>query len=562
MKKTWSSILAMLMVCALVLTACSSGGGTSTADSSNEAASTATESTVEESTSTEESTAEASTGASDIVAATDADFVTMDPADATNTMDGAVQRLIMDGLFGFDREMKVINMLATGYTANDNATEYNITLREGIAFSDGVAWNADAAKANLDKLSDQSLGLKRNGLFSMIDSTEVVSDYEIKVTLNEPFGAFINTLAHPAGVMMSPAQIEAGQDVCAQNPVGTGQYTFVEWRPGEFLKIELNPDWWGYDAGICGGTALVASNAGFDSITFKPVGENATRVAMIQSGDADYIYPVPTESFSVLEADPNVNVVGEESIIMQYVYINTQKEIFSDVRVRQALNHAISKEAYVQVVYNGYSTPAESYMSPAVQFYQAQEPYEYDLEKAKELMTEAGYADGFEMDILLVNTTTSIKFAEFLQQQLGEIGITINITPVESGTFSEMVDGNTGGGAAAPYDAVLRGWSPSTGDADWVLRAIFSLTLSPPNGSAYSYFDNADFEAAIAAGLGSADLTVRGDAYATAQQILWEECPAVPMGNTFNTWATSTKIDGCGRYPDGGVYFRDGVYLG
>ena len=546
-----------LLLC-LILAAMGMAGCGSTASTGTTAAATA-------GTGTEPGTTaavpEERSASSDIVAATDNDLVTLDPHDATNTMDGAVQRMIMDGLFGFDMEMNVVNMLATGYEANDSATEFIIPLREGVSFTDGTAWNAEAAKANLDRMADQSLGLKRNGLFAMIDTTEIVDEYTVKVNLKYSFGAFINTLAHPAGAMISPVQIAAGKGTCASDPVGTGQYKFVEWRPGEYWKLELNEDWWGYRAELNGGTPFVDPKAGFSSITFKPVTEAATRVAMIQSGDADYIYPVPTESYQVLAADPNINAYGDESIIMYYAYLNTQKEALSDVRVRQALNYAIDKNAYVAVVQNGLATVATSYMSPAVQFYVEQPAYEYNIEKAKELLAEAGYGDGLTLKVLTTNSSLMLKFAEFTQQQLAMVGITLTVEALEAGTFSEQVDSNTGGGSEAVYDIVLRGWSPSTGDADWVLRAIFSSTLAPPKGSAYSYFENEDFDKAIQGGLNSADLEVRAEAYERAQEILWEQCPAVPMGNSFNTYATSPRLSNVGRLKDGAIYFREGYFV-
>lgn len=499
--------------------------------------------------------------ASDIVVAISSDIVTLDPADTTNTLDGGIQRMIMDGLFGFDKDMKVINMLATEYEANDNATEFTISLREGISFTDGEPWNAAAAKSNLDKLADQSLGLKRNGLFAMIDNTDIVDEYTIKVVLKYSFGAFINTLAHPAGVMMSPKQIEAGLEASASDPVGTGQYKFVEWRVGEYIKLELNPQWWGYDAEISGGTPLVASNAGFSTITFKPVTEAATRVSMLQSGDADFIAPVPSESFSVLQSDPSIKAESAEGIVVNYLYLNTKKEALSNVKVRQAINYAIDRDAYCQVVKNGLASPATSHMAPNVQFYKARETVAYNVEKAKALLAEAGYANGLTLTAYCTNASESVKWGEFVQQQLAQIGITLKVEPNEQGTISEKINNFSGDGKDAVYDIYLRGWSPSTGDADWVLRALWSKTMVPPNGSNYAYYDVPEYEALVEAGLASADPEIRRAAYEEAQDMLWEDVPSVAIANNFNTWASSGHVTGLSIYPDGALYMRDGVYV-
>ena len=144
----------------------------------------------------------------DVVGAMNVDFTTMDPMDTSDTLSGGIQRLMMDGLFGFDDNMKIIPMLATDYEANENATEYVIHLRQGISFTDGTPFNAEAAKANLDRWGDKELGLKRTTLLcNVLESTEIVDEYTVRVKLSQPFGAFIATLAHPACVLMSPKVI-------------------------------------------------------------------------------------------------------------------------------------------------------------------------------------------------------------------------------------------------------------------------------------------------------------------------------------------------------------------
>ena len=243
----------------------------------------------------------------------------------------------------------------------------------------------------------------------MLKSTEAVDEYTVKVTLTEPFGAFVATLAHPACVLMSPQVIEQGKEACAERPVGTGQYLFKEWIAGDHTTVTLNKDWWGYDPEICGGKALAEPDAGFQSITFRPVGENASRVAMLQSGEADFIWPVPTESMETLAADENVYVGADEGIVVRYMFMNTQKAPFNDVRVRQAMNYAIDKDAYIAVVKNGLASKATSILGPATQHYKRNEPYAYDLEKARKLLTDAGYPDGFETSLICTTTTSDLK---------------------------------------------------------------------------------------------------------------------------------------------------------
>lgn len=555
MKKTSKKFLSLLTAAAVAASLAACGGsGSQTPSGTTTAASTDAGT----------SSAAAEPGASisrdtDITAAIPVDFTTMDPMDTSDTLSGGIQRMIMDGLFGFDDEMELIPLLATEYTANEDATEFTIKLREGISFTDGTPWNADAAKANLDRWGDKTLGLKRTTLLcNIIDHTDIVDDYTVTVKLTESFGAFINTLAHPACVIVSPKVIEAGPEACASAPVGTGQYKFVEWIAGETTKLELNPDWWGFDADICGGTALADADAGFKSITFRPVSENATRVAMLQSGDAQVIWPAPTESVDALAKDPNITVGKGEGIVVRFLMLNTQKEIFKDKRVRQAVNYALDKDAYVAVVKNGLASVATSVIGPATSFYKANEPYKYNVEKAKELLAEAGYPDGIKFNMMYSNTTSNTKQAEFYKQQLAKAGIEVELIGLENAILNQRVQDTDAPGAEAEVDTYISGWSSSTGDADWALRPLLCKESEPPLSYNTCYYENEEFDELIYKALSTADETVRAECYAKAQDIVWEDSPIVAMANDFNTWAISKNISNVSIYPDGAINFRNG----
>lgn len=555
MKKTKTKLLAVLLTAAMgALTACGGSGSSET----TAAASGDTQAAAETTAAVELAPGESVSQDTDITAAMLVDFTTMDPMDTSDTLSGGIQRLMMDGLFGFDDNMKIIPMLATDYEANDDATEFTIHLREGIQFSDGTPWNAEAAKANFDRWGDKNLGLKRTTLLcNVLKETEIVDDYTVKVTLESPFGAFIPTLAHPACVVMSPAVIAKGNEECAKNPVGTGQYTFVEWVAGEHATIALNKDWWGYDADICGGTALVDPDAGFKTITFKPVSENATRVAMLQSGDAQFIWPVPTESMDALRGDSNVTVGQEEGIVVRYLMMNNQKAPFNDVRVRQAINYAINKDAYCAVVKNGVATPATSIIGPAVQYYKGNDVYEYDIEKAKSLLAEAGYPDGFKTTLMCASTTTNLKQCEFIQQQLAQVGIDVEINALESAVVNQKIEDVDVPGSEAEVDMYVIGWSPSTGDADWGIRPMMAIESEPPMSYNICYYENEEVDQLLKDALATADDTKRAEAYAKVQDIIWEESPLVCLANDANTWATSANMVDAKLFPDNCLNLRN-----
>lgn len=575
MKKNLKKLTALALVGAMALSLAGCGGGGNSSDTSADAEATTAAGGDAAAESSDTAAAlpvspeeivvpegESVSQETDVVGAMNVDFTTMDPMDTSDTLSGGIQRLIMDGFFGFDDEMEIIPMLAESYEANEDATEYTLHLRQGISFTDGTPFNAEAAKANLDRWGDENLGLKRTTLLcNVIDNTEIVDDYTVKVHLQEPFGAFIATLAHPACVLMSPEVIAQGNEACAENPVGTGQYTFVEWVAGDHATVELNKDWWGYDPEICGGTALAEPDAGFKSITFKPVAENATRVAMLQAGDADFIWPVPTESMATMAEDSNLYVGAEEGIVVRYLFMNNQKAPYNDVRVRQAMNYAINKDAYIAVVKNGLSSVATSIMGPATQHYKANDPYPYDPEKAKELLAEAGYPDGFETTLICASTTANLKQAEFLQQQLAQVGIKMNINSLESAVVNDTVENVSGPGSEAEVELYIIGWSSSTGDADWAIRPLLATESEPPMSYNICYYENEEFDNLLYEALKTADESIRAEKYAEAQDIIWEDCPMVCLANDYNTWATSNKIANVKVFPDNCLNVRNARML-
>ena len=169
--------------------------------------------------------------AKDVVVAVGSNFTTLDPYDANDTLSQAVAKSFYQGLFGLDKDMKLKNVLAESYTVSDDGLIYTLKLRQGVKFQDGTDFNAAAVKANLDRASDPENHLKRYNLYKNIDKTEAVDPTTVKITLKQPFSAFINILAHPATAMISPAALEKyGKDIGFHPAPGR-----ISWIPGTRL---------------------------------------------------------------------------------------------------------------------------------------------------------------------------------------------------------------------------------------------------------------------------------------------------------------------------------------
>src|SRR5438477_7761947 len=324
--------------------------------------------------------------AKDVVFTVASTFTTTDPYDANDTLSQAMAKSFYEGLFGFDKDMKLITVLAEGYESSKDGLVYTIKLKKGIKFHDGTDFKADAVKANLDRVTNPDNHRKRYGLYNNnIAKVEAVDDYTARITLKTPFSPFIAQLAHPSTVMISPAALKQyGNKDIAFHPVGTGPFKFVEWKQTDYLKVAKFDGYWkkGYPK--------------VDTITWKPVVDNNSRAAIMQTGEAHFTYPVPYEVAEVLKTKPELEVVVAPSIVLRYLSMNTLKMPFVNQKVRQAIAYAINKEALAKVAFNGYAAPAEGVAPQGVQYAVKIGPWPYDVAKAKQLMTEAGYPNGFE----------------------------------------------------------------------------------------------------------------------------------------------------------------------
>ncbi len=492
--------------------------------------------------------AAASTGAKEIVVAQYADVVSLDPQDTNDNASYGPEKLMFEGLVGFNEKMEMQAMLAERWDASADATTFTFYLRQGVKFHDGTPFNADAVKYNFDRVTNPDNKLKRYGLYSIIAKTEVIDDYTVKFTTSQPFGAMLATFAHPAGGIVSPAAAKQGADVFAfgKQPVGTGPYKFVEWVPGDHLTVEKFDGYWNPEQG-----------AQVDRFVIKPVPEAGTRISMLQAGDAHFINQVPYPQVELVKGSTDISLVENEAIYTYWVAMNTQKEPFTDKRVRQALNYAIDKQAIIDSVLAGYGKLIDSPLAPRVWGYKSVKTYPYDPEKAKSLLAEAGVSN-FTTTLWAADSTDAKQVAVAIQGQLMDVGVTAEITNMEAATLSAE--------RFKPFEqnkSMLNyaGWSPSTGDADWGLRPLLSKESWPPASFNLAFWDNPDFDAQIKAGLMTADADTRMAAYAKAQEIVMEEAPWIFLWMTTVLGGISNKVSGMVIQPDGIGYYRTGHFV-
>ncbi len=470
---------------------------------------------------------------------------TLDPWNTNQIVTQAVAKSFYEGLFSFDKDLKVKSALATSYDLSADRKVYTFKLRQNVKFHDGTKFDAAAAKANFDRVMNPKNRLLRASMVSRVASVDVVDPLTLRVILKEPFAPFINTLAHPSAVMISPAAIDQyGKDI-GLHPVGTGPFQFVEWKQTEAVVGKKFDGYWksGYPK--------------IDRITWKPVLENNTRAAMLQTGEADFVYPLPYEQASSIQKNAKFAVESIPSILVRFLAFNMLQKPFDDPRVRQAIGYAINKEALAKVAFGGFAFPARGFVPQGVKYAVASEPIPYSLQKAKELLKEAGYPNGFETTLWGgYNDTTTQKVLQFLQQQLMQVGIKVSVQALEPGQRVELVD-SWANPKAAKWRLYHIAWSSSTGEADWALRPLFSTEGWTPKLGNVSFYSNQLVDESLAKALVSADESEKIALYKTAQEQLLKDLPRIPLVTLKLVWAHSKRLSGVYVMPDGSFNFEE-----
>lgn len=524
LRKKLTAIISLALVLSMVFTACGSGqlsgSGVSGAQSAAGSA--------------------AGTGAkskdNDLVIAMSESVLTLDPHNMSSTTTISANRTMYESLLTFDKDMKIIPLLAKSYDISKDGLTYTFKLQTGVKFTDGTDFNADAVKANIERAMDEKNNLKPRKYFAKVKEVKCPDASTVQVVLSEPYSVFINKMTNFG--IVSPKAIKDGTKL-ASTADGTGPYKFKEWVQGDHLTVVRNDGYWGTKPTV-------------DSLTFKVVPESGARIAMLQTGEADMAYPMPPEQIKSLDGTKDIKVTSVASNIMYYVTLNMSKKPFNDVKVRQAMNYAIDKDAFIKAVYGGYGDHATSPMASTTQYYSKQNEYTFNIQKAKELLKEAGYPDGFSTSIWSDNTSDSVKGMQFINQQLAQVGIKAEVVPMEGATLGDKIN-EAKTAADSKIEMWYVNWSPSTGDADGALRALFYSKNIPPVNANTAYYNNPQIDQLLDQGLAQTDPSKLTSIYADAQKTIWDDAPWLFLGQPMVQYGIKSYVSNVYMLADGSI---------
>lgn len=473
--------------------------------------------------------------------------ISLDPQDTNDNLSFGIENTVYEGLLSFDKDMRMIPVLAENLPdASADAKTFTFHLRKGVKFQDGQPLNSAAVKASFERVLNKDNKLRRNSLFAPIDSIDAPDDSTVVFKLKEPFGAMVPTFAHPAGKILAPSTFskgpQQGKDFLHDNMVGTGPFKLKSYDKQQgIVEVEKNPDYWNKSQG-----------PNVDAIAFKPMSEAATRVNALKAGEIQFLASVPPAQADELKGAPNINVVASKSVYSFYMAFNVNVPPFNKKEVRQAINYAIDKDALRKAVLRGYADPMDTPIPAGIQHSKSVGTYPHDVAKAKALLAQAGYQNGFEATVWMNTSTERRDMATAIQAQLKEVGIKVTPEPMDAPTLNSKIWSQSK--ETTKMQMYLGGWSASTGDADWGLRPLLygdAGPNGPQNLYNVGYYSQPEVNTQVENALKTADESKRAAYYAKAQELIWEDAPWAFLYVPNNIIATTKNISGAFMQGDG-----------
>ncbi len=475
-----------------------------------------------------------------IVVGRGADAPSLDPATTSDAESSKVTRNLFEGLVSDKQGTTEIEpALAESWQVSPDGRTYTFKLRQGVKFHDGTEFNADAVVTNYTRWVNQEGGGSFDyfqtvfGGFAgdqnlLTESVQAVDPSTVEFKLKRPFGPFIGALSLPAFGFVSPTALKSGKPL-NNNPVGTGPFKLKEWKPNETLTLERNPDYWKPD------------EPKIDQVIFQVVPEPQARLTALSTQQLDLMDGLSPDLLKSAEADAKLQVFKRPSFNIGYLGFNVEKPPFDKLPVRQAINHAINKEAMIQAFYQGNAQPAVNPMPPSIPGYADQIPaYDYNPEKAKQLLSEAGFANGFDTEIWISNRGSQVlpnaaRMAEAFQQDLAKVGIRVKIVDLEWATYLQQ----TRDGKQAMF---MLGWVGDFGDAESFLGSLFNGNNIPGNNR--FRYNNPTVNQLLREALALTTESERNAKYVQVQELLKRDAPLVPLVHVSLLLAGSKQVVG------------------
>jgi len=465
--------------------------------------------------------------------------------DAPVTNDGEsnlVIKQILEGLCDYDSDFRVIPVLATEWNASEDGKVWTIKLRQGVKFHDGTDFNAAAVVYNFERMWDKAHPQHKNTFApfqsafgykgdSVIEEIKALDNYTVQFTLNKSQATFMANLAMVSFSLNSPTAIEKYGDQIGQHPVGTGPFVFKEWKRNDSITLEKNPNYWDKNA------------PKLDKIIFRVIPDPTARLTALKAGEIDFIDSITPLEVEGAKQNKNLKVYTRKAFNTAYLAMNNDKAPFNDLRVRQAVSLAINIQGMTDSFLKG-SEPAKGILPPSLLGYNNELPeHEYNPGKARELLTQAGYPNGFDIELFELPIVRGYmpnpkKAAEALQADLAKVGIRVKLVTFEWATYLQKIKNGE-------HTLAMYGWGSDNGDPDNFLYVLLDKSNAvPPSAQNISMYKNEQVHELLLKGQITVDPAKRVQFYKDAQTLISRDVPMIPLIHASVATATGKNVMG------------------
>lgn len=449
--------------------------------------------------------------------------VGLDPADVSDGFSVNVTSNMFDTLVRFKANgTEVEPSLAESWSVSPDGLNWTFRLRRDVMFHDGTPFNADAVVFSTERQMDAKHPYHHGQFeyagftYQNVKSVTKVDTYSVRFTLSAPFAPFLSNMAMFSTSISSPTAIKKYGKDYFKNPVGTGPFRFVEWVQKDHVTLQANQDYW-------------AGRPCVDRLVIRGIPDNTVRLLEMERGRVHVMDQINPPDYDRIRKNSNLVLFTGPGLNVGYLALNVQKDPFKDVRVRRAVNHAVNKDALARAFYGGIARPATNPMPPTVWgFNDGVKGYAFDLERAKQLLAEAGYPNGISTELWWPNRarpylTQPQKVAEALQQQLARANIRAKLVTFEWGTYLDKTD-------SGEHPMAILGWIGDNGDPDNFLYVLLDAdNAKPGTATNISFYGNSRVHDLLIKAQQTAGQAERARLYRQAQEIIFQDAPWVPL---------------------------------
>ena len=442
--------------------------------------------------------------------------------------------------------------LAKSWESSEDGLTWTFHLREGVTFHDGTPFNAEAVLFSLNRQHDETHPFHNvggsyiywiaTGLAEIVDTITAVDEFTVQIRLKTAYAPFIYTIAITPFSIVSPTAVQKWGDAFSNNPVGTGPFKFVQWDRQDKVVLAANDAYWG-------GRPML------DRVIFRSIPDNSVRLIELQQGSLHAMeFPNP-DDLQQIRDDATLELLSQPGMSIGYLAMNMDKPPFDNLKVRLAINHAINKPVIIEHLYQGLGIPAKNPIPPTLWSYDDSiEAYAYNPELAKQLLTEAGYPDGFETTLWALPVPRPYipdgrALAEVLQSELRNIGIETKIVTFDWGTYLEKTKNGE-------HDIAMLGWSADLGDPDNFLYFLLSKSSAEKPAGNIAFYRSDEMQNVLEQARATTDREKRVSLYQEAQQIFHKDVPWVPLAHAKQILVINKKVKNLKLHPLKWRYFR------